>query len=171
MKNLKRLYDEVSPKFLELQQKRDEVGQRVRSIMAELEEAEKNYDIEKVEKLNNSLLAVKKVDERINQDLQKYKEQLNEKSGLFNQISKALQADAKIENEDREVQGLFKELQELEKQIADIQVRLGQKEFDKKDEYRGMLLKFNSFLDGDNSIRLNNLSFNAVKYYPIKQDN
>lgn len=147
MQNLQALYKEVTPKFLKYQDKIIEVETKVRELIKELEKAESNYDVDKMQQLTVQLDSFKKVYDRIKKDQADYKIKINESDDLYNKVYSAFIKDVKKEQEDQEIQETYKQIDEHRKKLHELESFIVTTEIEKQAEYQNMLNQFTKFLD------------------------
>lgn len=146
MQNIKELYNQVSDKFIKFEVKIDEIQTTVSGLVKQLEEAEKNYDIDTMGEITTKLEAYKKVYDRIRMDLAAHKEKINKRDALYNEINNSFNEDIAIEKKNGEIQVALKDLDAARKQVDELQTFLLTRELEKKAEYQEQLNRFNRYL-------------------------
>jgi chromosome segregation ATPase len=169
MKHLQKLYDEVAPEFNKISSKRNEVQLRIRKLEKEMQEAEENYDVDKMEKLTTQLSSAKRVYERIVSDLDEHKKELNGKleTTLSGRIRKAAYNDFQEKNDTEEIQSRLIKINELIKQAGAIEKELQQEAYAEHLELSKVAEKFRPFLAGLGS----NASLTTFRNYHLVEDN
>lgn len=145
MQHLQKLYDEITPKFNNLVSKRDEVNLRIIELEKALQEAEENYDIDKIGKLTNQLTSTKRVSERIIKDLEEFRQGIND-NDLFRAVTSAAEKDFQAVNKSEEVQDRLKKIDELVQQTEAIQKELQEEAYTIYSELRKETDKFRPIL-------------------------
>lgn len=161
VKNLQRLHDKVSKKFNPLFERRDEVQKKALELTDELQKAEENYDIEKVEKITAALTSTKRIFDRINKDIEELKVKYCGENGskLNKKLARATSADHQAESENS--RRLFEKYHEYSRALQKVNTEIRERSASSYVDREEMIRKFKPFMPkgvDPRAINLSNLS-------------
>lgn len=150
MLHLQKLYDEIAPELNELITKRNELEAEKHAIRYKVEEAEKEYNVSGLEKLNAQLASIQSIFDRVKSDIEVKLERLNGRQGqsLKRAVSEAASKDFNEANRSQKVQNKFKELDAARKEVVKIEREIYQASHKKAVEIIGLAEEFRPFLRG-----------------------
>lgn len=156
MKLLKAIHDEVMPKYQKLADKKAKIKAEVDTLLAEMKKAEENYDVDTIEKIETKLKARKKVFDRLNADIEEYRNKINKNGELQRRIEEATATISKKVND--EAQEKFAELRKLreetDRQIAQLKSEIKDLSMEARDEVEQILEKMRPVLPTKSASRI-----------------
>lgn len=167
MKPLQAIHDEVMPKYQKLADKKAKIKAEVDALLAEMEKAEENYDVDTIEKIEAKLRARKKVFDKLNADIEDYRNKINKNNELQRRIEEATDTISKKIN--GEAQEKFAELRKLReetaRQIAQLESEIKDLAVEAIDEVEQILEKMRPVLPAETASRIINKTPGRIKVY------